>query len=308
MTSTSTSTNPPADERSAELETPHHDTSLHNSNNNSASKGFDHRGDNSKSGFDYRHDGAGAADDDSVGKNAGVEMGYLPPDQRANIPGELFSTLVDPDIADDTEAAEALRANAGVKVGKVGKAARSLNAQSVRKLAKRVTMRGYRRGKPPRIPPGMANANAGAGGEIFMYPLSEEDEMALNGQEDGSSQSSEPSRDIQPPPSDDKRVTPPAAKDHSPLAPLGVKESHLKDEGSYVSPSHGGETDPSRMKGTNRHSSILEEAKDIPAEVVAATMEAGRKCKFLAPCSLLLAAYSTSIRIRIRIRIHIRIV
>jgi hypothetical protein len=270
---------PPADDKSAELDTFHHD--MQNSMNNSASKGFDHRGDNSKSGFDYRHDVS--TDDDSVGKNAGVEMGYLPPDQRSNMPGELFSQLVDPDIDDDTEAAEALRANAGVKVGKVGKVARSLNAQSVRKLAKRVTMRGnngYRRGKPPRIPPGMANANASAGGEVFMYPLSEEDEMAQYGGEDDDSQSTEPPRDIQPSVSDEKNVAPATSKDYPSLAPPGAKESHVRDEGSYVSPSHGGETDPSKRE-KNRHSTLLEEAKDIPAEVVAATMEAGRKCKFL---------------------------
>ena len=124
------------------------------------SRKFDHRtpADDAQ-GFDYRPESDLFANDGSVAnQNLGIELGYLPPDQRPGIPGELLAHLVDPEIDDDTEAGEALRANANVKVGMVGKAARGLNAQSVRKLVKRATLRGHsgnKRGKPPRIPPGI---------------------------------------------------------------------------------------------------------------------------------------------------------
>ena len=264
---------PASDDKGAQLE-----TDLHHSLNNTT--GFDYRGDNSKSGFDYRHDDqAMNSDDDSIGKNAGVELGYLPPDQRANMPGELLSHLVDPDIDDDTEAAEALRANAGVKVGKVGKVARSLNAQSVRKLAKRVTMRGnsgYRRGKPPRIPPGMTSD---AAGDVFMYPLNEEGESMLDiGDDDAEDSDEHPRPRDTPLASNEEKQQALLAEIDPQFAPtVGPRKDalHNRDEGSHVSPSY--DTDP--LKKGNRHSSILDEAKDIPAEVVAATREAGRKCK-----------------------------
>ena len=68
------------------------------------SKGFDHR---SSENFDYRMDSDG--DDGMNHQNLGIELGYLPPDQRPGIPGELLAQLVDPEIDEDTEAAEALR-------------------------------------------------------------------------------------------------------------------------------------------------------------------------------------------------------
>ena len=61
-----------------------------------------------------------------------------------------------PIIADDSPAAEALRANANVHVSRTGKAARAMHMQSVRKFVKRATgatKSGVVRGKPPRLPP-----------------------------------------------------------------------------------------------------------------------------------------------------------
>jgi 1-phosphatidylinositol-4-phosphate 5-kinase len=58
------------------------------------------------------------------------------------------------EIEEGTPAAEALRANADVKVTKVGKVARYLQVQAVRKTAKNVfhVGSGAKRGKPPRVP------------------------------------------------------------------------------------------------------------------------------------------------------------
>ena len=62
------------------------------------------------------------------------------------------------EIEDGTPAAEALKANAQIKVTKVGKAARYINAQTIKRLVKKTKVWGNRkgsgnkRGKPPRVP------------------------------------------------------------------------------------------------------------------------------------------------------------
>lgn len=98
---------------------------------------------------------------DATDDDENVELQFLPPDQRSGHPGDLLlAAVVEPEIEEDTEAAEALRANALIKVGKVSKAARGINAQTVRKLVKVASLRGrgIKRGKPPRVPPGLAAA------------------------------------------------------------------------------------------------------------------------------------------------------
>lgn len=63
-------------------------------------------------------------------------------------------------IQDDSPAAEALRANATIKVSKSAKAARAVHMQSVRRVLKRATGKpktGNRKGKPPRVPPHSCN-------------------------------------------------------------------------------------------------------------------------------------------------------
>jgi hypothetical protein len=85
-----------------------------------------------------------------------IEYDY---DQDANIadPND-FHEIVDQAITidDDSPAAEALRANAKIHVSSVGKAARAVQLQSVRRVLKRatgITKSGVKKGKPPRIPP-----------------------------------------------------------------------------------------------------------------------------------------------------------
>lgn len=59
-------------------------------------------------------------------------------------------------IDDNSPAAAALRANANVKVSSMGKAARAVHLQTVRKIVKRASLTsksGIVRGKPPRLPP-----------------------------------------------------------------------------------------------------------------------------------------------------------
>ena len=257
---------------------------------NSTSRGFDYRGESSNSGFNYRteedldikkprsftryNDG-----EEPQGKLSeyDIEMNHLPPDQRPS-QGELLA-LVDPEIDDHTEAAEALRANANVKVPKVGKVMRGVGAQSVRKLAKRVTLRGQsgnKRGKPPRIPPGFMAAGAQSGGDGVIFSVNEEGEFADGGhghdQESFESASAghQHDHDISERYDLSRPSTNQEDKKHAP------KRVRIKDEGSTASPVHDGDY----SKNKYRHSS-LDDAKDIPHEVATATMEAGRKRKLL---------------------------
>ena len=243
----------------------------------------------SNDGFDYRQDASkrpSHMNDDSIAQltesftllhsgdddqlveshnSIGFELGYLPPDQRPGLPGELLSQLADPEIEDDTEAAEALRANANVKVRKVGKVARSLNAQSVRRLVKRATLRsksGNMRGKPPRIPPGRTSTIEDPTNAVLS--ILEEEESRLMGDE-----VSESSRELHSIGEDEdyQHVA------VHPASPEDRKRATIKQDGIM---SMGPVTESEAKSKNARHSSILDEAK---AEVVAATMEAGRKCK-----------------------------
>lgn len=69
---------------------------------------------------------------------------------------ELVETGAPFQIEDNTPAAEALRASASVRVSRMGKAARAVHMQAVRRLVKRATLTGKQgvvKGKPPRLPP-----------------------------------------------------------------------------------------------------------------------------------------------------------
>lgn len=79
-----------------------------------------------------------------------------------DLDSELFNDL-DLRIEDNTPAADALRANANVRVSLAGKAARAVNMQVVRKIVKKATLTsksGNVRGKPPRIPPSQPDADS----------------------------------------------------------------------------------------------------------------------------------------------------
>jgi hypothetical protein len=298
-------------------------------------KGFDHRmpigGDGSNSAFDYRGEeplpsspkyspkksatavvggGGGGADGNGDGtKNMGIELQFLPPDQRPGLPNDLLaSVLVEPEIEDDTEAAEALRANASIKVGKMGKVARSVNAQTVRKLFKTATLRGHgpKRGKPPRVPPGLVAPAAVAGGAAGdysgqdMHPVHEGEYETSD--HDGHYRADENELDIPSDSDDDNSIVDEGNQ---------VKEESLRvhdqeDDGggdNYQDPdllAKYQQEDTHRLFETDATDSISkrksksenytqvmtgEDQQDIPTEVVAATMDAGKKCKYLKSCA-----------------------
>ena len=95
-------------------------------------------------------------------------------------------------IEDNTPAAEALRASASVRVSRVGKAARAVHMQAVRRLVKRATLTGKQgvvKGKPPRLPPRQLQDD-GEGGGVHPDELSDlEEEDEQDGEADHHDQS-----------------------------------------------------------------------------------------------------------------------
>ena len=289
-----------------------------NNNNNNNTMGFDHRNISRNyhhhnnddgasrfddSGFDYRiknHDDIPALNDTHLG----LELGYLPASQAAGMPVELIAQLADPDIEEDTEAAEALRANANVKVRKMGKVARSLNVQSVRRFLKAATLRGKsgnRKGKPPRIPPGRTAVEEP---DSNIFVVTEEPEEQVSSQEGDDDDNGDDDDD------DDDTCSQHGGSVAVSVSVPGMMAHHDDHHQEHLATGNnnhagaattttttsplGGQyntmdmqqhpnaaTDPTLPLKTKhpRHSSVIDEAKDIPADVVAATMEAGRKCK-----------------------------
>jgi len=92
---------------------------------------------------------------------------------------DLFQELGAVSIQEDSPAAEALRANADIHVSSLGKAARAVHMQSVRRALKRAALKGRsnRKGKPPRVPYGHHNEEAAAElEEDYVYSSGAEDE------------------------------------------------------------------------------------------------------------------------------------
>lgn len=191
------------------------------------------------------------------------------------IPAELLDILANPSIEDNTPAAEALRANAEIKVRKVGKLARRVHGQSVRRVVKRATLRsksGRVRGKPPRIPPARASADAipitGPDNEI--YVVHEESEEIGEDELDSSIESSEQDAEYKHD-HDDEAMFAAAAGG----AGLASDDDEVVTEEDLVD------------KVPDWQTRLTEGPDSVPVEVLTATMETGKKGKWpLAAASL----------------------
>mmetsp|Transcript_5679 Transcript_5679/g.13751 ORF Transcript_5679/g.13751 Transcript_5679/m.13751 type:complete len:961 (+) Transcript_5679:230-3112(+) len=288
-----------------------------------APEGFDYRGGGSNSAFDYspthspRRTKSGASTDpggglgggDAIGdgskSNVGIELQLLPPDQRPGLPNDLLASFIDPEIEDNTEAAEALRANASIKVGKMGKVARSVNAQTVRKLFKTATLRGHgpKRGKPPRVPPGLAGP-AGqhvvgihytgeelGGGEMYAvqegeHETSEQVDEIESGIESDSDDDDEGDNSIIKDDDahgavDDKHklhdIHEGGGYNENDDSELRAKYDHEDTDGLFETDATDSTT--KRKSKLDNYTSVMtnEGQRDIPTEVVADTMETGKK-------------------------------
>ncbi|KAG7356613.1 phosphatidylinositol-4-phosphate 5-kinase [Nitzschia inconspicua] len=284
--------------------------------NNSLTKGFDHRENEPlpaspahvrKAIYNTNHDpisiaGSIPSSNGASGHHgsSGIELQFLPPDQRPGLPGDLLAALIEPEIEDDTEAAEALRANASIKVGKVGKVARSVNAQTVRKLVKKATLRGHgnKRGKPPRIPPGLATAGQQQqfieDGNII-YAVQEgddESEYLVSGGSESERSSSSYAHEYSRSADHAALVGTAAAAAAAHAADATARQEVAgrtpvtEESGEDDDHSAIGNTKESTAKkvkgghplGSDRYAPVADDnSEDVPEEVVAATMDTGRK-------------------------------
>jgi hypothetical protein len=197
------------------------------------------------------------------------------PDALTNsgIPPDILEALSNPCIGDDTPAAEALRANAAVHVAKLGKLARKVHVQTVRRLVKKATLRaksGNVRGKPPRIPPPPPGPRTPSdivtGHESDMYVVQEEDEDELGEQQmDSSIESSEQDGEI----NHDEQVEAMTAQMAS-GARLGTLEEDISQE-------EVGRHDDYVDKEPDWQTHFRQGEGKIPAEVITATVETGKK-------------------------------
>lgn len=244
-----------------------------------------------------RRGGGGAA---SGGANPGAAS---PAANWNNQPPEfsreqLLEQIINPYFEDDSPAAEALRANAQVHIGKMSKVARSINAQAIRKIVKRASMRshfGKVRGKPPRVPP-PSQMGEHTDGEIpDMYGIEEGD---YEEEDDGKIPAYSGGSGIPPGISEDSAIA--GSEDHS-LVQTNSGEGQANSRSKHPSSPRNRdvvekESPPiiSQHPGDHLHYSLTAmkksqpsmksfatdgygQQKDIPAEVVEGTMEAGRK-------------------------------
>lgn len=176
---------------------------------------------------------------------------------QAGYPSAVLGKLNSPNIEDDTPAAAALRANREVKVPKVGKFARTLHAQTLRRFIKRATLRaksGNRRGKPPRIPPSHQKEKSHDTG---IYVVEEEDEGAIEDENDMDSSLE----------SVEEGTTPEAVAS------------------SKVSGDDTGDIMIGNMEDleSNKNRPPMEQVRpleQVPSDVLAATLETGKKSEF----------------------------
>ena len=217
------------------------------------------------SDVDDRHSlrSLGDLDDGTAGLSDSPDLG-LPP--------ELLEILANPSIEDNTPAAEALRANAEIHVRKLGKLARRIHGQTVRRVVKRATLRsksGRVRGKPPRIPPTrVPSGSVPAGRDNQIYVVHEEDEVEdiLEDEMDSSLESSESSEEYE--------------HDHDEEAMFAAAsgEAHQKSQQEDVIVEED-KAVVDKVPGWQTH--LTEGPEMVPAEVLTATMETGKKGKIM---------------------------
>lgn len=202
-----------------------------------------------------------------------IELQFLSPEQRLAHTGDLLlAAVVEPEIEEDTEAAEALRANAQVKVGKVSKAARGINAQTVRKLVPSLRSRGMKRGKPPRVPPGLAaSAQHQHQHPDHLVLDSEDNQIYAVLEEDDESDAGEDS-DVESSVIKDAH----SASQPNEVGKIGKSKSYddkeKEDEVSNQSPKHS-------VKGhkASDNDTLATNGDNIPKHVVAETMDVERE-------------------------------
>jgi len=196
-----------------------------------------------------------------------------------DIDDDVFQQLGAVSIQEDSPAAAALRANAEIQVSSLGKAARAVHMQTVRRALKRAAGKGRsnRKGKPPRVPFGAPHGTA----EDELYSSEEEDDDTAK--QHLYQQHAPPPLDVYPEvfgEDDDEEEGAEADAD----AAAAAEEDHEDDESTV----HTVEKDevhiqPSSPPKTPEHPADM--GNHIPDGVAPGTVEAGKKggCSYFSP-------------------------
>lgn len=186
-------------------------------------------------------------------------------------------------IFEDSPAAEALRANANVRVSKAGKAARAVHMQTVRRGLKYIAgkhQHGVRKGKPPRVPPSIFAAD-GEDDDRSNSIIEEESEFASELDDDDGEHER-----YKAPLSDDENKDKDEEENHQ----EGDDGDQHHDEDDNESES-GFEVEPippnveTPRQQQQQHQQHLRHSEDelnhMPENVAPGTVEAGKKGMFL---------------------------
>lgn len=220
---------------------------------------------------------------------------------------QLLEHIINPYIEEDSPAALALRANAEVHIGKMSKVARSINAQALRRVVKRASMRnhfGKVRGKPPRVPPPSQMRDTAPDDAADMYGIEEGDyEEDEDGKYPGSGEFGHLSSSEERMDSKDSGLSKPESPSLSKVDSndASIEKTQRKSKGKRssrepASPKSRGKAEVKVSPAASNHDHLYnsmnamkrsqpsmkqfapdQDAKDIPDEVVDGTMEAGRK-------------------------------
>ena len=184
-------------------------------------------------------------------------------------------------IEDNTPAAEAIRANANVRVSTFGKAARAVHMQSLRRFVKRATgatKSGVVRGKPPRIPEvssdHMLQSLRSGGGAAGLDTVLEAGEESIEVSPKASFDAAVAAAAVAASPSDDTAPSLPSTK---PPQQLQQEEEGEEEEGQQK-----GEQQPQQPQPQHPLKRVVPAVDDdghIPDTIVAGTVEASRKGK-----------------------------
>lgn len=177
-------------------------------------------------------------------------------DFAADSGSDIFQNVGAVSIQKDSPAAAALRANAGVHVSSMGKAARAVHMQSVRRVLKRAAGKpksGNKKGKPPRVPPKLLLSSSTVSPTYQQHHPYNEDNSLLEDDDE----------------SDDDEEE----DDYSSESSHNQSQSSEEDKISLESDNEN------RRNKVKEQTQLDREAMHIPDGVTPGTVEAGKKGK-----------------------------
>jgi hypothetical protein len=204
-----------------------------------------------------------------------IEYDLADTDHNPNRNKDAFDFFPSVKILENSPAAEALRANASVRVSKAGKAARAVHMQTVRRGLKYIAgkhQHGVRKGKPPRVPPSIFTAD-GEDDDRSNSIIEEESELASELDDAERERDEAPPSDEEIKGEDEKKKTHDGDDDGDQHHDEEESES---ESGFEVEPVPYVETPPGRLQQQQlRHAE--DDLNHMPENVAPGTVEAGKK-------------------------------